>query len=214
MQRRDRLVLGVDLDGVCADYEGGLRDVVASIRGVDPGSLAPQTSLDGYSQWGLSEEEFEEIHCTAVRDHRLFRKLEPIAGVSKALWHLSDRGVWIRIITHRLLFNGVHEASAADTAWWLDEHDLPYRDLCFIGAKPDVGADVYVDDSPHNILALRAAHKQAIVFDQAYNRALPAPRASTWQDVVTLVDEILAGWDLQARLPLDELADGDREGPR
>jgi 5'-nucleotidase len=83
--------------------------------------------------------------------------------------------VWIRIITHRLLFNGLHEPSAADTAVWLDQHDIPYRDLCFIGDKAMVGADLYIDDSPHNIVNLREAGRTAVVFDQRYNRHLDGP---------------------------------------
>jgi hypothetical protein len=45
------LVLGVDLDGVCADYEGAFRDSVVRQLGRDPGTLPPQTIMDAYSQW-------------------------------------------------------------------------------------------------------------------------------------------------------------------
>ncbi len=198
------IVLGVDLDGVCADYEGAFRASVARQRGLDPATLAPQTILDAYSQWGLSFEEFEEAHRRAVVEDRMFRRMQPLPGVSDALWQLSDAGVWIRIITHRLIFNWAHEASAADTAAWLDAHQIPYRDLCFIGDKPNVGADLYVDDSPTNILSLRAAGRTAIVFDQPYNRHLPGPRAETWEEVVRLVQEELTARDRQLPLPLRE----------
>lgn len=36
------LVLGVDLDGVCGDYESALRASVATRRGVDASTLPPQ----------------------------------------------------------------------------------------------------------------------------------------------------------------------------
>ncbi len=201
------IVLGVDLDGVCADYEGAFRASVARQRGLDPATLPPQTILDAYSQWGLSFEEFEEAHRRAVVEDRMFRRMAPLPGVSEALWQLSDAGVWIRIITHRLIFNWAHEASAADTATWLDAHQIPYRDLCFIGDKPNVGADLYVDDSPTNILSLRRAGRTTIVFDQPYNRHLPAPRARSWEDVVHLVRSELASRDRQLPLPLHESAD-------
>jgi 5'-nucleotidase len=132
----------------------------------------------------------------------MFRRMEPLPGVSEALWELSDLGVWIRIITHRLIFNWAHETSAADTAAWLDAHRIPYRDLCFIGDKPNVGADLYVDDSPTNILSLRAAGKTAIVFDQPYNRELPGPRAADWSEVVARVRAELDARDRQVPLPL------------
>jgi 5'-nucleotidase len=180
-------VLGVDLDGVCADYEGALRRSVARQTGRDPAELPPQTVMDAYSQWGLTFEEYEVAHRRAVVEDRIFRDMQPLPGVSDALWELSDAGVWIRIITHRLIFNWAHEVSAADTAHWLDANRIPYRDLCFIGDKPNVGADLYVDDSPDNIVKLRTAGREAIVFDQPYNRDLPGPRATTWADVVALV---------------------------
>jgi 5'-nucleotidase len=200
----DPIVLGVDLDGVCADYEGAFRASVARQLTRAPDTMPPQTVMDAYSQWGLSFEEFEDAHRRAVLDDRMFRNMEPLPGVSEALWELSDLGVWIRIITHRLIFNWAHETSAADTAAWLDQHKIPYRDLCFIGDKPDVGADIYIDDSPGNIISLRGAGKTAIVFDQPYNRDLPGPRATSWDDVVTTVRAELDARDRQVPLPLRE----------
>lgn len=204
MSLDEQLVLGVDLDAVCADYEGAFRDSVARRTGRDPAELTPQTTWDAYSEWGMSFAEFEEAHRTAVVEDRIFREMQPLPGVSEALWQLSDEGVWIRIITHRLIFNGAHEVSAADTAWWLDHHRIPYRDLCFIGDKPDVGADVYVDDSPRNIIGLRAAGRTAIVFDQPYNRDLAGPRVSSWGEVTAFVLGLLAGRRAQLPLPLED----------
>lgn len=199
MTSQPQLIFGVDLDGVCADYESALRDAYAARRGVDPASLPPQTTMDAYSEWGLSPTDYQDEHRHAVVEKRIFRDMKPLEGVSQALWELSDAGVWIRIITHRLFFNGIHEVVAQDTANWLDQHNIPYRDLCFIGAKPDVGADLYIDDAPHNVTALRDAGREVIVFDQPYNRHLPGPRAHTWRDVLQHVGAVLARdeWQLQ-----------------
>lgn len=200
MSPRRELILGVDLDGVCADYESALREAYAARCGLDPATLPAQTMMDAYSEWGLSPEEYREEHRHAVVEQRLFRVMRPLPDVSKVLWALSDAGVWIRIITHRLFFNGIHEVVAADTANWLDEHHIPYRDLCFIGAKPDVGADLYIDDAPHNVTALRDAGREVIVFDQPYNRELAGPRAHSWTDVATHVEAVLARDEWQLRL--------------
>jgi 5'-nucleotidase len=197
------LVLGVDLDAVCADYEDALRGSVVRHLGLDRDALLPQTRWDAYSEWGLTFEQFEEAHRRAVVEDRIFREMAPLPGVSEALWELSDAGVWIRIITHRLIFNGAHEVSAADTAWWLDHHRIPYRDLCFIGDKPDVGADVYVDDSPRNVLSLRAAGRTTLVFDQAYNRHLAGPRVHDWGEITAYVQGLLEGRRRQLPLPLE-----------
>ncbi|MEX0592670.1 MAG: hypothetical protein WD358_01005 [Nitriliruptoraceae bacterium] len=177
------LVIGVDLDGVCADYEGALRASIARHSGRELSDIPAQTVMDAYSEWGLTFAEFEEAHRRAVVEDRMFRTVSPTPNVSEVLWELSDAGMWIRIITHRLLFNGIHEVSAADTAWWLDHHHIPYRDLCFIGDKPGVGADLYIDDSPRVITALRTAGRSVIIFDQPYNRHLDAPRVTEWRHV-------------------------------
>ena len=66
--------------------------------------------------------------------------------------------------------------TVSDTVEWLDDHKIPYRDICFLGDKPEVGADCYIDDAPHNVHALRAGGSDVIVFDQPYNRDLEAPQ--------------------------------------
>src|SRR5215216_5329813 len=159
-------ILGVDLDGVCGDYTGALRQVVAAHRGVEPESLPLERSWD-FHEWGLSPAEFEQLHQAAVLEHRIFRTMPAIEGAADVLWRLSDAGVWIRIITHRLYVNWGHATAVADTVDWLD-------------AKPQVEADCYIEDAPHNVASLRASGAYTIVFDQPYNRSVAGPRAASW----------------------------------
>ena len=112
-------------------------------------------------------------------------------NAADALWRLSDAGVWVRVITHRLVTNWGHATIVSDTVEWLDLRKIPYRDLCFLGRKPEVQAHAYVEDAPHNIEALRAGGNTVIVFDQPYNRDLPGPRASNWAEVEELVAELV-----------------------
>lgn len=195
-------ILGVDLDGVCADYTGALRDVVAADRGVEPATLPIDRSWD-FTEWNLSVADFERLHQSAVIDHRIFRTMPPIEGVADVLWRLSDAGIWIRIITHRLYVNWGHAVAVADTVDWLDGANIPYRDLCFLGAKPQVEADCYIEDAPHNVAALRAGGAHVVVFDQPYNRDVPGPRAATWYEVENLVGARIAelGFTVQTPLP-------------
>jgi 5'(3')-deoxyribonucleotidase len=87
---------------------------------------------------------------------------------------------------------------------WLDHYDIPYWDLCFMKDKAAVGADLYIEDSPSNIQALRSDGHRTIIFSNSTNRTLPGARADTWQDVVNLIkremdsaghptDKVLAG---------------------
>lgn len=195
-------ILGVDLDGVCGDYTSAFRAVVAEQRGVNASELPYDHSWD-FREWGLSAEEFEQLHRLAVLDHHVFRTMPVIDGAAEALWRLSDAGVWIRIITHRLYVNWGHAVAVADTVAWLDSAGIPYRDLCFLGAKPQVEADCYIDDGPHNVEALRASGAPVIVFDQPYNQHLDDPRAHDWMELEELIGGFMAeaGVALQAPLP-------------
>lgn len=194
-------ILGVDLDGVCADYNAGFRSVVATDRGVDPASLPEQTAW-GYDGWGLDGDEYRRLHHLAVADKRILRSLPVVEGCAEALWRLSDMGVWLRIITHRLYTNWGHAAVVSDTVTWLDEQRIPYRDICFLGHKPQVEAHAYVDDAPHNVEALRAAGNTVIVFDQPYNRDMAGPRACNWRELEAMVVELASAHRaVQPQLP-------------
>jgi 5'-nucleotidase len=195
-------VFGVDLDGVVADYTAAFRDVVAADRGVDPSSLPDERSWD-FHEWGLDVDDFNRLHQYAVAELRMLADLPAVDGAAEALWRLSDAGVWIRIVTHRLYVNWGHAAAIADTVTWLDDHRIPYRDICFLGAKPEIEADCYIDDAPHNVAELRNEGNQVIVFDQPYNREFDGLRARNWAEVEAIVVELAAkkAGALEVQLP-------------
>lgn len=191
-----QFVLGVDLDGVVGDYETGIRHAVSRATGVPEHEIGPQTAWRfSESNWPVRDDaHFREIHAGAVEEH-LFLDLPLVEGASEGLWALSDAGVHIRIITHRLIGNFNHARAITDTVAWLDrEVDgvarrkvIPYRDLCFVADKASVGCDAYVDDAPHNLAALRESGAFAICFDQVYNRMMTGPRARSWDELVSMV---------------------------
>ena len=195
-------VLGVDLDGVCAQHTVAFRKIVAEEKGVPEDSLTMDCGW-GFEEWGFEEGDFEKFHRMAVVDYRMLAGMPAMPDASQVLWRLSDAGAWIRIITHRLYTNWDHAIAAGDTAEWLDKAKIPYRDLCFVGGKTAVDAHLYIEDAPHNVEALRAEGRTVIVFDQPYNRELDPPRAASWDEVEPLVLEALAAHQgsVQYQLP-------------
>ena len=181
-----RFVFGVDIDGVLADHSAGFAEFIASQQGIETDEMPPRQTYD-FAEWGVTRADFEDLHRTAVMEHHLLTRMPMIDGASDVLWRLSDIGVWVRLITHRLYVNWGHAVTVSDTVEWLDDHKIPYRDICFLGDKPEVGADCYIDDAPHNVHALRAGGSDVIVFDQPYNRGLEAPRAMNWQEVEEMI---------------------------
>lgn len=191
-------IFSVDLDGVVFDYEQAMRDYVAFERGLDPATLPPLTSWSLVaSGWPFADEDdFLATHARAVADGGLFVRMPAFAGVSQALWRLSDAEVHIRIVTARLATNGTHAVAVADTVRALDVHKIPYRELLFTAHKDQAlsgpaAADpqrlLHIDDSPKQLQTLQDAGVPTIVMDQAYNRHIPGPRAHNWAEVEQIV---------------------------
>lgn len=176
------IVIGVDIDAVCADHNEEFRKYVAADLGVTPEDLGDVEDWH-YNSWGLDREDFLRIHPDAVR-RGLFRDMKPMPNVANTLRELNDAGAHIRIITHRLYVKGNHEPAVVQTGQWLEKNNIPYNDLCMIEDKYAVDADIYIDDSPTNINNLRSmTGKPVVIFDQVYNRDLPGPRISNWSEM-------------------------------
>lgn len=184
-----RLTLGIDLDGVCADFYGRMREIAAEWLERDINDLPTEVSY-GLPEWGItSQEHYERLHRFAVTQRSLFATSPMLPGARKYLRLLSDEGARIRIITNRLFLPYFHSFAVSQTIQWLDHHGIPYWDLCFLKAKDQVGADVYVDDAPQNILALREKHFFTICFANSTNARIAAPRAQSWSQVYSLIHE-------------------------
>jgi len=192
----DRLfVLGVDLDGVVADFARGLKPIAAEWLGVGEASLTDEISY-GFREWGLERAGgYDALHRFAVKERELFARLAPIAGAPPALRRLSAGGdIRIRIITHRLYIHWFHKEAIRQTTDWLERHGIPYWDICFMRDKAAVGANLYLEDSPENIRSLRSAGHETIVVVNSTNRDLPAPRAESWEEIELLVRERVDRW--------------------
>lgn len=189
-------VFGVDLDGVVADFYGGLRPIAAEWLGVDLATLPERVSW-GLLEWGVDRAPggYEALHRFAVTQRDLFLKLTPMPGAPQTMRRLSKEGVRIRIITHRLFIKYFHQVAVGQTIQWLDRHDIPYWDLCFMQQKTAVGADLYIEDAPANIERLRAEGAKTIVFSNSTNEHLPGPRAYNWDEVLQLVLAEKRAWE-------------------
>jgi 5'(3')-deoxyribonucleotidase len=187
-------ILGVDLDGVVGDFYGAMRSIAAEWLNKPVEALTKEVSY-GLEEWGISEYGgYDRLHRFAVTQRNLFRDMKPIENGPAILRKLSNHGIRIRIITHRLFLKYSHRTSITQTVDWLDSYDIPYWDLCFMNDKGAVGAHVYIDDAPANIIQLREHRCHTIVFTNSTNRRLPGPRADSWQDAERLVREAQEEW--------------------
>lgn len=189
-------MFGVDLDGVVADFYGRMREVAAEWLGVPADDLTEDVTY-GLPEWGLQDGEYERLHRFAVTQHDLFSTMKPIKGAPQSIRRLGTEGVRIRIVTHRLFIRHFHQAAVAQTVEWLDAHAVPYWDLCFMRQKGAVAADVYIEDTPHNIDAFREAGTPVIVYSNSTNLTVPnepGGRAHSWADAEKMVRERFYAW--------------------
>jgi len=187
-------VFGVDLDGVVGDFYGSIRGIAAEWLNRPLAELTTEVSF-GLNEWGIAEfGGYERLHRFAVTQRNIFRDMEPIKHAATTLRKLSKRGIRVRIITHRLFLKYSHRETVTQTVEWLDNYDIPYWDICFMKDKGAVGAHVYIDDAPANIVSLRDLGCNTIVFTNSTNRDLPGPRADDWLEVEHLVMEAREEW--------------------
>jgi len=189
-----KFIFGVDLDGVVGDFYGEIRKIAAEWLNKPLDSLTTEVSY-GLKEWGLDDfGGYDRLHRFAVMQRNIFGNMEPIKHAPATLRKLSSKDIRIRIITHRLFLKYSHVTTIKQTIEWLDNYDIPYWDICFMNDKGAVGAHVYIDDAPENIINLRKQDCKTIVFSNSTNRDLPGPRAETWFDVEKLVMEACEEW--------------------
>lgn len=186
LPNEDLFVLAVDLDGVCADYYGGLRPIVAEWLGVSVDSLPVDVGY-GFTEWGIDQPEYERLHYFAVTERGFFENLPVIPGAGAALRRMSKAGVTIRIVTARLAVPRVHAETIMQTVRWIEHVGIPFDDICFVTRKDSVAADIYVEDSPHHVAALRARGIETLVFANSTNRELAPDRVGSWEELEKIV---------------------------
>ena len=216
-QNNEHFVIALDLDGVVFDYTAALREVLSIERNIPLSEIPEDTETWGFHDWPYIEgnqSRFQKIHEAGVLRHNMFRNMEMLSGVSKALWKLEDLHgdvLQIDILTHRLglldLPDG-HAKMIADTVESLQRPSdgigsrprIPFHSFHCVGgvsavSKSRVSADVYIDDSPSNIDGFVANGYDVIAIDHKYNRHCnPTDRAYTWEMAFDMINDRIVAW--------------------
>jgi 5'(3')-deoxyribonucleotidase len=203
-----RKTIAVDLDGVCADYYRGLRPIAAKWLDV-PIQQLPTTVSIGLKEWGVDRRPggFEALHRYALEKHQLFLRLDPIPGAAQGLrWLSRNCDAAVRIVTNRLVIKNLAYLAVLQTTEWLNVHEIPYDEMCFVDDKRTVSADVYIEDNPMNIRRLRDAGKAVIAFRSAITGDMEPPLVSAWADLSQVVRSLqmtAPRLDAQSQRPAD-----------
>ena len=184
MSSRPRLRLGIDLDGVVADFNAGWIERYNAQFGAEllpehvdiwdaPTLLTHFTNMREF--WGWAR--------TAGEGASIFRVLQPYHGAIDALQRLA-RDHRVVIVTTKPHF-AVH-----DTFEWIAEHRIPTREVHIVDDKTTVHCDVYLDDADHNVRALVGARPESTVCRFVRPWGTPQPGAidiTSWGEFEELV---------------------------
>jgi 5'(3')-deoxyribonucleotidase len=182
---RSRSRLGIDLDGVVADFNAGwimlYNDDFGTSLGVD--------DVDGWNApvrltHFQSMSEFWRWSATAGHGASIFRVLRPYPDAVETLQRLGRRH-------HVVIVTTKPDFAIHDTYAWLAEHQVPTTEVHIVDDKTTVSCDVYLEDADHNLEDLRDSHPAALVcrFVRPWNHAhLGVSDVGGWSDFEALVD--------------------------
>ena len=145
--------LGIDLDGVVANFNKGWTDLHNAEFG---GRLTPEmvTAWDGLHSLGGFDDMAAFWDWARGNGERpsIFRHLDLLPGALETLHRLRGDGHDIVIVTTK------PEWAIPDTLRWIADRGLPTREVHFAEAKHEVECDAYLDDAP-NVLPDLVEHR-------------------------------------------------------
>lgn len=163
--------LGIDLDGVVADFNTGWIRRYNAEFGAD-------IAFDAVASWDgiLPLTHFRHMgdFWTWAREHEggsLFRHLDPYPDALPVLERLA-RHHEIVVLTTKPPW-AVH-----DTFAWIADHRLPTREVHVLEEKWQIPCDVYLDDAPHVLRTLVELRPESVVvrFVRPWNGPVPGAR--------------------------------------
>lgn len=179
--------LGIDLDGVVADFNTGWIRRYNADFGAD-------VAFDAVKAWDAIPSLTHFRHMGEfwkwARDHdghSLFRHLETYPGAVESLRELARDRHDVVILTTKPPW-AVH-----DTYAWLSEHRLPTREVHILEDKWTVDCDVYLDDASHNIerLVRNRPERTVVRFVRPWNAPVTGARdIENWPEFVKMVRSV------------------------
>ena len=159
---RDPLHIAIDIDGVLADFVGGLLPHLSAALGRE---VREEHITEDYIDRALSMTPQEWADVWSRHEHRLYAEALPYADVHEGLATLSTLG-------RLTIQTGRPDGAAAATREWIAMHfDMPF-DIHFRSGMPKYTeadrVDYFIED--HLNTALAAERGRGILIDRPWNR--------------------------------------------
>lgn len=183
--------LGIDLDGVVADFNAGWIRLHRDEFGSD---LRPEmvTTWGGIHELGGFADMRAFWRWARGNDDRpsIFRHLDPYPDAIETLHRLDRIGHEIVIVTTKPRWARV------DTLRWLADHDLPTAEVHMTDTKYVIDCDVYLDDAPHVLdeLVRHRSDRTVCRFVRPWNDPVDgAVDVASWQEFLEVVTRCSSG---------------------
>jgi len=177
--------IGVDLDGVVADFTTGWTTQYFK----DFGKKIEESDI---TEWGLAsplthfKKEIDFWNWAKdINGNSIFRNLPLYEGAVTTLLEQVHFGHEVIIISSKPWW------SMNDTLIWLGENKIPTKEIHFTEEKWKVDCDVYIDDAPHQLknFTKKTRDKLIIRFVRPYNRPLEGVvDLHKWKDLTSLLE--------------------------
>lgn len=179
--------VGLDLDGVVADYHSFFIQKVNKRYGLDL-KLEDWTDYE-FSKSGIPTNELWSIIKSHAKNSG-FRYLNPVYGARKGVRELRERGHSIHIITHRF------KESRLDTLAWLDQYNIEFESLSFTNEKGEkgrlaqiLGIDIAIEDSTPKAQDFGNYGIKTLLLTRPWNKSWKedklVTRVSNWKHILS-----------------------------
>ena len=159
-----RMTLGLDLDGVLADFNNAFARVLRQVTGRE--LYGTFTTWEWMKAWGYTDEECARAWAAVKRSARFWEDLTPLADVSE----LSRLGARLVFVTNR-----IGETAQEQTERWLRRYGIADPRVILSADKGVWAAlaqvDAFIDDKPENCRMVKEALPSAtvILLEQPWN---------------------------------------------
>lgn len=185
-----QLRVGIDLDGVVADFVTGWisrynAEFGARLRAADAVEWRAAARM---THFGSTSRFWAWARAAGPDGHTLFRHLPAYPGAVEGLRALQR-------LAHVVIVTTKPRWAISDTLGWLGDLGLPLREVHITDDKAGVECAVYVEDSLHHLAQLRRRRAGSVVcrWVRPWNSPVEGCLdVHTWQDVHIVVRELAA----------------------
>ena len=177
--------IGIDIDGVIADFVGSF---LPKLNKICDCKFHEIVSHDFKNNVSVDETAYKRLWKEEVGKCKIYEALLPIKGAKEGLAYIADNHE-IKIISSR------GENSRQITENWLNKNNIPFSSLELVQNKRQkvllmMNCDLIIEDELEIARMLDSLGKQVILFEYPWTKECEkTKRVKNWDEVMKLIDK-------------------------